>query len=347
MKSRARGPRIANAAVALARPGSLRSPGSASLAGVIALTGLLTAAGAAHAECKNIPLPPPQDLNICRQLIEDLVVPPVLDFQLSCDVGTVGCFVLPHCCVPGSCLAFPECVVEEQVVKAAGYVAHAGEVYCGVQNLNGEKLFADIANKRIQDKDLVTLSTGGANSFLYKHVGAYLDSLECNARPLPPTLAGIARILMTMPGFDNFYTQADVENVRVIPHRESGLLDLPKDGYSAITLGTLVIMQDDLYDRLFAPPGYPDGWSWPYLVAVPAFDNDHTFFTLIHELVHVRQYRELGRETFINQYLPDAVLNGYGSDDFESEAYSVSGRDDAWCERTIAQVRLENAPPKR
>jgi hypothetical protein len=291
-----------------------------------------------HAECLGIPLPEPQELNICRTLIEDLVVPPVISSQLTCDVSGFECIFLPECCIPAACLGLPECVTTQQIVQAASYVAHAGDLYCGTQDITPENLVTDIENNRIPD--LTSLSTGGTNSVLYAAAGAYIDTLECQASALGG-FKSVATVLMMQPDFPQKFTQVDIDNVRILPQRQSGVLNLPKDGYDAITLGTLVFLRDELYDAIMNAE-----WSWPDVVLDPINSvNDTAMYTMIHELVHVRQYRELGRETFLNQYLPDALLNGYANADFEQEAYSVSGQDGSWCETTVAAARLANQIP--
>jgi hypothetical protein len=289
----------------------------------------------AHAECLGIPLPEPKQLNICRTLIEDLVVPPVITAQLTCNVSGFECIFLPECCVPAACLALPECFTTEQVVQAASYIAHAGDLYCGTQDISPEQLVSDLANDRIPD--VTSLSTGGLNSVLYESAGAYIDTLECQASELGG-FKSVATVLMTQPDFPQKFTQVDIDNARILPQRQSGVLNLPKDGYDAITLGTLVFLRDELYDSLMN-----DEWGWPEVVLDPISSvKDEAMYTMIHELVHVRQYRELGRETFLNQYLPDAILNGYAQADFEEEAYSVSGHDDSWCETTVVAAREAN-----
>lgn len=276
----------------------------------------------------NTVLPPPKDLNICRALVEDLVLPPVVTLQPQCNVNGIECVFLPHCCVPGACLGFPECVTTKQVVEAAKVIAHAGETYCGVQEITPEHFVTDVVNDRFPDQ--TTLSTGGANSLLYTVAGSYIDYLECSAQPLSGNVRDTVGRVMGLSSFPNLFTQADVDRARILPHRDSGVLGLPKDGYDAITLDSLVILQDNLYDALASGDVSYDrvarGEATP--------DESRAFYVIVHELVHVRQYRELGRETFANQYLRDALVNGYADVSFEQEAYSVSGHDDSWLENT-------------
>jgi hypothetical protein len=303
-----------------------------------ATASLLAAPAAVHAECLGLTPPKPQQLNICRALVEDLLVPPVVTLDPTCGISGIECLALPHCCVPGVCLGFPECVVTKEVIKAAGYVAHAGDVYCGVQDIEPDQLISDLVNDRIPDP--TTLASGGTNSVLYTIAGAYVDGLECSAKRLPDSFGGLAQVVMSWPGFDGKYADIDID-VDILPHRDSGVLDLPREGYDAITLGTLIFVQDDIYDTLFNVR-----WSYGELIGRhPVPMNDRAFFTIIHELVHARQYRELGREEFLNHYLRDALVNGYASVEFEEEAYSVSGHGDSWCEQSVAGFRMAAGNP--
>jgi hypothetical protein len=302
-------------------------PSARRATGLAILVALLAPSLRADAECLGLEIPAPKDLNVCRQLVEDLVVPPVVSFKPNCNISGFECLALPHCCLPGACLAFPECVVTDKVIEAAGYIAHAGDVYCGVQEISAEHLVDDIVNNRLPDP--VQLATGGADSVLYTHAGAYLDTLECGASELPPNFADAIRIVMGLSGFNGAFTDADLSRVRILPKRDSGVLNLPKDGYNAITLDSLVFLQDELYDAIM-------NWqsdTWIDLLAGRLKHEDpqgKALETMTHELVHVRQYRELGREAFLNNYFVDAAANGYEQDAFEQEAYAVAGRDWSW-----------------
>lgn len=65
--------------------------------------------------------------------------------------------------------------------------------------------------------------------------------------------------------------------------------------------------------------------------------------TMMHELVHVRQYRELGRENFLNSYLYEVLAQGYADAAFEAEAYDFSdargaGGSMSWVYQAATQV---------
>jgi hypothetical protein len=271
----------------------------------------------------------PRDLNVCRYLIEELLVPAAVVPHLKCDIDGLECLALPHCCVPGACLAFPECVVTEQVVSAAEYVVHAGDVYCGLQEVSAEHLLDDLKNDRITD--LAQITTGGLNSTLYTVAGSYIDALSCGAQELPAAFADVVRSVMTLPGFPSAFTEADVSRVRVISADGAFASVFLPDDKNAITLDGLVIIRGEIFDRLAV---WAYDWSTAGAGSLTA-EEMKPLFLMLHELTHVRQYRELGREAFVNNYLVSVIQNGYADASFEEEAYSVSDGNSSWAESNI------------
>jgi hypothetical protein len=184
----------------------------------------------------------------------------------------------------------------------------------------------DLKNNRFPD--LVTLSTGGVNSVLYTVAGSYIDGLECKAQPLSDTVKAAAHAVMALEGFPGLFGDSELDRAHILPQRASGVLGLPKEGYGAITLDSLILLQDYQYDALAS-----GDISFDRVVQGRATSAEvDAFYTIMHELVHVRQYRELGREQFLNTYLPDAVVNGYAGVGLEDEAYSMSGHCGSWLE---------------
>lgn len=66
-------------------------------------------------------------------------------------------------------------------------------------------------------------------------------------------------------------------------------------------------------------------------IAAITFGNTIFYFDeiteqiLMHELVHVRQYKELGFFGFLKKYLKEYKEKGYSSISLEIEAYSIAG----------------------
>jgi hypothetical protein len=305
---------------------------------MVGIAGMITSLSSpARAECLGLGLPPPADLNICRQLVEDLLIPPVVRFEPYCKVSGFGCFTRPHCCVPGACLLSPSCVAMQQIEEVAGYVVHAGDLYCGVQELAPEQVLSDLIADRFPDPG--PLSEGG---FLVDVAAAYVDGLECRASALSPALFAALNVIMATPGFPDAFTNLDLERARIIPRRDSGVLHLPPSGESGITLGSLIFLTDELFDTLY---------SWEGDIACMSYDEQYALSTLAHEVTHVRQYRELGREKFIDQYLVQS-LKGTQGNAFEVEAEALEDwlvsewpyRSQSACDPRVPTMTGPNAP---
>jgi hypothetical protein len=286
--------------------GSLRI--GLSILGAAASIGMFGAK--AEAACLGLTFPPPESLNICKTLLTDLVVPPVK----SC--GHCGWWT-PECCLPGSCLAFPECTI----ITAAGYIKSAGDLYCNTQDINRATFISDVRNSLYRANGSVTLASGGTSSPLFMIGGYYVDVLECAASTLSTNLQDVVKQIATLPNApSDIYQSVDVSGVRILNRSYSGASEFLRDGYAGITLGTLVILSDDRFNLL-------KNWSytWSDLAWGRVPDQAKAaLYVLVHELVHVRQYREAGgREAFLNTYLEQALLYGYSSAPFEERAYAI------------------------
>lgn len=260
----------------------------------------------ANAACLGLELPSPQTTNICRVLLEDTIVPPVYD------CGHCAWYA-PECCIPGSCLVFPHCLILEQ----AGYVIHAGDLSCSLESISSTDVFRDLSDQLIDPGSLVT---GGTSSYLYLVGGAQIDKLECAGSELEPELAAVLSELIDLPAMDQAFEAIDIDRVTIVERSVTGGSIFLRPNFSAITLGTLVILQDGLNATLA-------GWSvdW-HDVVWGNTDSVHlqALRTMTHELVHVRQYREVGREAFLNEYLADALVSGYAEIGYEEEAYQLT-----------------------
>ena len=58
-------------------------------------------------------------------------------------------------------------------------------------------------------------------------------------------------------------------------------------------------------------------------------------FVMIHELVHVRQYRMMGREQFVNRYLAEALVHSYPDISAEQQAFGFQ----EWASGEYERVR--------
>jgi hypothetical protein len=286
----------------------------------------------AHASCLGLAPPAPADLNICRTLVQDLIIPPVVSFTPFCNVSGARCFLRPHCCLPVLCLAAPDCVITKRVEEVAGYIVHAGDLYCGLQELSPEQLLSDLVADRFPAPDLVNHAGP-----LTDVARAYLDRLECSATPLSPPLIAALRAVMGSAGFDGAFAELDVRQARLVPRRDSGVIKLPGNDWDGITIGDLIFLPNATFDALMAWQADPN--------CLTAAEQE-PLSVLVHELVHVRQYRELGRDGFLNAYLIDVLQHTYQSAEFELEAYAVGDRLNAvWSGPNYSRCLMLNAVP--
>ncbi len=269
-----------------------------------------------RAECLGLGLPAPQRTNVCETLVEELVVPKT---EVFCDVPTGLPEVLivpPHCHVPGACHVDPICKAYEVTKQVGTHVLHAGELYCDFREVSPEAMIEGLAQERFTD--VVKLTTGGISSVLYQVSTAHIDTLECAAIELSPTLKDVIHNVIegTALPLNKYFSAIDVDRVRII-NRSAPLGDLYlREGFDGITLDSLVIIKD-IHHRTLT--NWKHNWDEVKFGELSSVEED-ALFLMIHELVHVRQYREMGREQFVNQYLAEGLAQGYPDISTEKEA---------------------------
>jgi len=262
------------------------------------------------AACLGLGFPAPQNTNVCETLVEDLLVPTT---ELFCNVPIIA---PPHCHIPGACHIDPICKTFEIVEQVGSHIVHAGELYCDPREMGPEEIINKLAANLITDT--VKLTTGGMSSALYKISAAHVDILECDGHELNNTIKNVLFQIAAKSGrgADDFFGELDVNRVRIIPNSSPTASLYLRDGFIGITLDSVVILRPDLFTIL-------DSWNTPWAdVAFGALNqNEHdALLTLVHELIHVRQYRKIGREQFINLYLANAITTDYVNLTTEREA---------------------------
>jgi hypothetical protein len=299
---------------------ALRSPRKRAVAsGLAASLALIGIAQPVLSACLDLALPTPKTTNVCERLTEELFIPPVFREERRCQISGFQCFFLPHCCVPGACLTAPSCYVTERVLEAVGYWLHAGDLYCDLREIDPEEMISKL--KEGLYPDIADLVTGGLSSIFYQAASAHIDIMECSADGLNNTLKDVIWELMRnspFPEHDSFFS-VDLDRVNIINRSFSyGSLYL-REGYDGITLDSLVILKDELYTTLAS-------WDKPWdAVKFGRLNSleELALTTMIHELVHVRQYRNMTREKFINTYLVEYLRTGYEDIPMEREADAV------------------------
>ena len=122
----------------------------------------------------------------------------------------------------------------------------------------------------------------------------------------------------------------DIRNIKIInqSNNESTKIWLTEDK-GAITLGRVIILKDEYYSQLMDPANKLT--LSELLIGNLTEEYAFAFTTMIHELVHVKQYRVLGQDTFLLNYVLRFAINsiklgadGYGNDKYEREAYNYT-----------------------
>jgi hypothetical protein len=178
-----------------------------------------------------------------------------------------------------------------------------------------------------------------SNNLFYDLAGSYVDDLERDADALPPTFIDIVHRFMSLDGFAAAFGEEDVSRTRILSDSHAGAGLFLQSGSSAITLDSLIIFRSELYTDII-------DWnrSWDDVVAGRLSpDQDHALFLALHELVHVRQFRELGRQAFLDEYLPAVMRDGDQDARLEQEAYAVAPNADSWARRAVAAYAAAHA----
>jgi hypothetical protein len=155
---------------------------------------------------------------------------------------------------------------------------------------------------------------------------AYVDELAEDAVGLPPAFADIIREFMNLEDFPGAFAEEDLQRVRILPQSHPGADQFITDGRSGVTLDTLVIATDERYDQIM---NWNRSWA-EVLEGALSSPERKALFLMLHELVHVRQFRELGRQAFLDEYLPSVLDDGDHGARLEQEAYSIAPRKGSW-----------------
>ncbi len=265
----------------------------------------------ALAECLGLDPPTPKTTNICEILVKDLVLPRT---ELFCDNGDFpeAFFIPPHCHIPSACHIFGECKVFENVREIGSTLFKAGDLYCDTRELAPEEIITGISKQAYAD--LNHLTTGGTSSILFEITSSHIDAMKCSGEQLNRDLKQWVDCVSSKTDLpkNQYFHSIDVDRVRILPKRHSTANIYLTSGNAAITLDDVVIFKNPSFDIL-------SNWSkklGEYLT-VPEVD---ALALLIHELVHVRQYRNLGAETFINSLLPEFIMSPDDVDERPHEA---------------------------
>lgn len=263
-----------------------------------------------YAACLGLSKPEPKTTNVCEILLEKLVIPKT---KVFCDISFFERFYAPpHCNVPGICITDPICKSFTVTREIGNLIINAGDLYCDTREILPNKIIEGIRDELYTD--VVKLTTGGTSSILFDIANRDIDIMSCSGEKLNTLLKERIKCLLSKSTDPNnkSFSLIDIDRVIIISERHKNAKIYLKPGYSAITLNDLVILRDKHFKILN---------NWNKKVGEPLTkDEKAAILIMIHELVHVRQYRNMGKEVFVNKYLSEALIKGYANISTEKEA---------------------------
>ena len=281
------------------------------------------------AECLGLEPPAPQTTNVCEILVEQLVIPKA---EVFCDIPPYARVTMPQCNLPGACHIDPSCKIFE-ASKEVSSILNSGDLYCDTREISPEKMIENIKNQSYTD--LIKLTTGGTSSVLFNVANSHIDTMVCSGFELNEKLKGVINRVTSKSTArqDEYFYPVDINRVRIISDKNPTANLYLREGFDAITLNDLVIIRDQHFQILR---------NWNKNAHIPLdLDEQYAAALMIHELVHVRQYRNMGKEVFVNTYLSEALVKGYADISAEQEASNFEN----WAKPILAEDVLDPLIP--
>ena len=278
-------------------------------------------------------------MNVCEVLVEDLLIPPQSVEVRECIDNWRLLLVLPHCVLP-SCQLHPECVITRTVVIAAEQLLRTGDVHCSVRDIDPAELFEKWVRGQITNTAEILL--GGLPTGLLGIAQAHFAALAARGASLPQPVQAIVNAIAARAALQGLtsFTSQDVRSIKILSEADPDADVYLRDWADAITLGAVIVMKEAFFRPLVEATG-PEV-TLPHMLSgglsaalINAID------LLVHEMIHVRQYQDLGTENFMVNYLLETLVVGYGNDSFEREAYTFAAlmadvHEGIWCSETRA-----------
>lgn len=284
----------------------------------------------ASAACLGLSPPTPKTTNICERLIDRLVIPKI---EVFCDIPWYARIFMPHCNLPGACHVDPACKSFEVTREVGEIILNAGDLYCDPREIKPEKIIEGIRNQTYTDT--IKLTTGGTSSVLFDVANRHIDILSCNGSQLNEKLKQWITCVTSKSAVsqDEYFYPIDINRSTIVSQANPTADLYLKPGFAAITLDDLIIIKDAEFQLL-------KNWSKNIGDTLSPAEKD-ALALILHELVHVRQYRNMGRDTFLTQYLTEAIANSYANISMEQEAYRYG----SWARTMLDTPNLCAASP--
>jgi hypothetical protein len=249
----------------------------------------------------------PGRADVCYELVEAIHHPAV--FEEDClldiddlDVTDLLCLQIPVCCVPHLCLTNPACFVRILVKDAFN------------ETQKCDLTFEDAFEAWLQGT--LYLNPGPLQEIV--------DEMWLEGEPIPPGLVRLFNQLRKshLTKDLDWPSAFELSQIRVIREGDAinPVASLLPEGANGMTLSDVIVLKDGRYDLLYNEPaptiqdfecGFdPNGDRASYYSALR---------TLIHEIVHTMQYRNVGAVGFYAGYV-------FGGGETEEEAEEIPGQ---------------------
>jgi hypothetical protein len=268
---------------------------------------------------------PGTEVNVCQSILQHLFWPPSYTTMPDCPSRSWRqCLSQPECCVTKSaCLAQPQCIVSRLVEVAAAHWDDNIKWTCKFKNFKEEVMIAVLQNS-------------GLPQFLLPTLSQYLDFCKLRAEPLPDGVKAIIRDLV-QPFIDDQTAKFGLVDVDQVIVRKSGWdadiftfkMNEANSTKMAMTLENMVIFNENYnikVDALLGDMAQPIPTPEEFRNCQGDTTYHQAIGDLLHELVHVRQYRELGSDRFVEEFLAEVMGLGDAPNTLESEAQAFKGK---------------------
>jgi hypothetical protein len=250
--------------------------------------------------------------------IEHVLIPPTYKEVMSgcnCRRNKLRIPIDPTCCLPGICSTLPHCVITSKVID----VAEHWEDRTICREVDPKEEFTKWLQGQLPVLPVAVMP--GA----YETIRADLETMRLAGHPIPEYVRVQIRALTEWAGVSTAFTDTDLDNARLLGASHSKApLYMPSDLHvQGITYDSLILLRERLDEQLTTANDY----TAEDIISDPALDAyQQAIETLIHELVHVRQYREMGFDTFMGNYVLQ-VLQAVSQALVEEDAHPTKAAD--------------------
>jgi hypothetical protein len=273
----------------------------------------------------------PSRADVCYELVN--AIPHPAEYGPACylDLDDLNftdllCIAVPQCCVPVLCQTIPACWTTTLIRNS-----YQQEFTCNIT----------IEDALFQ----------WTNGYLYLNnnaISPFVNALYAEGEPLTPQMFQLMHDLgeSHLTQRIDWPTDFQLSAIRIVNESES-LNPLALGVEKGRTFGNVFVVSDGRYQDLFQEniPSVRNFECGKAAIDPSWFDS---FKTMLHEIAHTTQYRNLGTNGFYSVYVPEVVFNG-GEDvsqiGLEEAAERFESDFEAACIRANGSCDVPDAPP--